>query len=135
MSLDDLRDIQTRLVNLQRYIKKMPSNVDAVDLKSIIDSVVDDLPLGVPYDNLIKNLEEDLPQTIDTNLTQLQSACETLDEPYKEHILEVILDVLTHLQSFRSHHTHVPTETANLTFSPGHHIKINVLLQQLHTMK
>ena len=135
MSLDDLRDIQTRLQSLQRYIQAIPSNVGAVGLKSIIDSAVYELPLGVPYDNLIKNLEEDLPQTIDTNLTQLQAACETLDDPYKEHILEVISDVLTHLQSFRSHHTHVPTETANLTFSPGHHIKINVLLQQLHSMK
>ena len=135
MSLDDLRDIQTRLENLQRYIKKMPSNVDAVYLKSIIDSVVDELPLGVPYSDLIENLEEHLPQTIDANLTKLQEACETLDGPNKEHILEVIADVLTHLQSFRSHHTHVPTETANLTFSPGHHIKINVLLQQLHSMK
>ena len=135
MSLDELRDIQTHLTRLQRYIQAIPSNVGAVGLKSIIDSAVYELPTGVPYDNLIKNLEEDLPQTIDANLTKLQEACETLDEPYKEHILEVISDVLTHLQSFRSHHTHVPTETANLTFSPGHHIKINVLLQQLHTMK
>jgi hypothetical protein len=128
MSLDDLRAIQDRMTNLQRYIQKIPSNVAAAGLETFIDNAVYELPLGVPHADLIKNLESDLPQTIDTYLTQLREACETLVEPYKEHILEVISDILTHLQSFRSHHTHVPTETTN-------HMKINVLLQQLHSMK
>ena len=58
-----------------------------------------------------------------------------LADPYATHILEVIQDILTHLQSFRSHHTHTPAETANSTVSPQDNIKRKGVEVGMETVK
>ena len=148
MSLDDLRNIQSRIDKLKGYIQVAAQKKHAFfgDLKPIIDEACRLLPTDVMYDALIQNVDVYLPHTIDATLKHLKTQTEqilsdTIDtkqpvlESYARHIMSEVTGITTQLQTFRISHTHTHNESGNGSLEPHAHMNVTLLLQQLHSMK
>ena len=86
MSLEDLRNIQSRIDKLKGYIQVAAQKKHTFfgDLKPIIDQACRLLPTDVMYDALIQNVDVYLPHTIDATLKHLKTKT--------EHILSDTID-------------------------------------------
>ena len=148
MSLEDLRNIQSRINKLKGYIQVAAKRNSTFfgDLKPIIDQACRLLPTDVMYDALIQNVDVYLPHTIDVKLKHLNTQTEhilsdTIDtkqsvlESYARHIMSEVTGITTQLQTFRISHTHTHNESGNGSLEPHAHMNVTLLLQQLHSMK
>ena len=148
MSLEDLRNIQSRLLELQEYIEKAAKTKKTFfgDLIAIINKARSLLPTDVMYDALIQNVDVYLPHTIDAKLKHLNTQTQhilsdTIDtkqpvlESYARHIMSEVTGITTQLQTFRISHTHTHNESGNGSLEPHAHMNVTLLLQQLHSMK
>ncbi len=104
MSVESLRSIYDRVNGLQVYIEKIPRKVGAVGLKTKIDEACRMLPSGRHYDDVVKDLNRLLPETLDQKLREVQEYCGKLGAPYGPHIISEVAGILLELQSFRSSH-------------------------------
>ena len=148
MSLEDLKNIESRLDNLQKYIQEATKikRTFFEDLKSIIDEACRLLRTAVPYVTLIQNVDVYLPHTIDAKLKHLYTQTEhilsdTIDtkkrvlESYARHIMSEVTGITIQLQTFRISHTHTHNKSGNGSLEPHAHMNVTLLLQQLHSMK
>ena len=148
MSLEDLRNIQSRINKLKGYIQVAAKRNSTFfgDLKPIIDQACGILPIAVLYDTLIQNVDVYLPHTIDAKLKDLYTETEyilsdTIGQGLPglsskaRHIMSEVQYITTQLQSFRISHTHTHNESGNGSLEPHAHMNVTLLLQQLHSMK
>ena len=125
MSEQDIRDIQSRLDSLQEYIRAIPKRVGIINLQQLIDQACKLFPNGTHYDHLIQTINQHLPETLTAKLTELQSNCAKLGNPYASHIISEAAGICAQLQQFRTAHlSHTPQLS-----TIGH------LLHQLHLMQ
>ena len=148
MSLEDLRNIQSRLNKLQGDIQVAAQKKHAFfgDLIAIINKARSLFRTAVPYVTLIQNVDVYLPHTIDATLKHLNTQTQhilsdTIDtkqpdfESYARHIMSEVTGITTQLQTFRIAHTHPHNESGNGSLEPHAHMNVTLLLQQLHSMK
>ena len=148
MSLEDLKNIESRLDKLKGYIQVATRKKRTFfgDLKPIIDQACRLLRTTVPYVTLIRNVDVYLPHTIDAKLKDLNTQAshilsDTIDtkQPilsgYARHIMSEVTGITTQLQTFRISHTHTHNESGNGSLEPHAHMNVTLLLQQLHSMK
>ena len=134
MSFEDIYALHNRVFALKFYIVNIPKSVqkaksfDVTNLHQLIDDACYEFPNGLPYEDIISNINNRLPTTIADKLTELHTAtttCANLCEPYRSHILDEAAAISTELQIFRAHH-----------LSHTHQLStVGLLLQQLHALQ
>lgn len=87
----------------------------------IIDNISFLFPKGKNTKDIIANIQDMLPQKLDSELQTLKRECECVRQPWKSHIISKIDLILSDLETFRNSHLEEPH-------------KVDALLHQLNYM-
>jgi len=134
MSFEDIHALHKRIFALKFYIsdirksEQKAKSFDVTNLHELIDDACSLFPNGLPYEDIISDINKRLPTTITAKLSDLHTAtttCANLCEPHRGHILSEAAGISTELQTFRAHH-----------LSHTHQLStVGLLLQQLHALQ